>query len=53
MMAQSSARWLVGTGNDGHDIQKSLIDVLPRIVLEMLVVPNMKERKEKEEKKPL
>lgn len=34
----------------GYFVQKSLIDVLPRMVLEMLVVPNMKERKEKKRK---
>ena len=40
-------------GYFGHDIQKSVVDVLPRDVLEMLVVPDMKQRKEKEERKTL
>ena len=43
----------VVVGYFGHDIQDSLIDVLSRVVLEILAVPNIKERKENEENKPL
>ena len=38
-------------GYVGHAVQKLLIDLLPSTVFEMLVVPNMKERAKKEERK--
>ena len=43
----------VVVGYVGHAIQKLIIDLLPSIVFEMLVIPNMKERKEKDERKNL
>ena len=41
----------VVVGYIGHAIQKLMIDLLPSFVFDMLVVPNMKERKEKDERK--
>ena len=41
----------VVVGYKGHAVQKLLVDLLPSFVLEMLVVPNMKARKEKEARK--
>ena len=38
----------VVVGYIGHAMQKLLIDLLPSFVFEMLVVPTMKGRKEKE-----
>lgn len=43
----------VVVGYIGHAMQKFVIDLLPSIVFEMLVVPTMKERKEQEERKKL
>ena len=43
----------VVVGYVGHAIQKFIVDLLPSIVFEMLVVPTMKDRKEKEERKKL
>lgn len=43
----------VAVGYVGHAMQKFRIDLLPSIVFEMLVVPTMKDRKEKEERKKL
>ena len=43
----------VVVGYVGHAMQKFLIDQSPSIVFEMLVVPTMKDRKEKEERKKL
>lgn len=43
----------VVVGYVGHAMQKFLIDQSPSIVFEMLVVPTMKDRNEKEEKKKL
>lgn len=43
----------VVVGYVGHAMQKFVIDLLPSIVFEMLVVPTMKDRKEKEERKKL
>ena len=43
----------VVVGCVGHAMQKFIIDLLPSIVFEMLVVPTMKDRKEKEERKKL
>ncbi len=43
----------VVVGYIGHTMQKFVIDLLPSIVFEMLVVPTMKERKEQEERKKL
>ncbi|CAD6580852.1 MAG: hypothetical protein ASARMPRED_000341 [Alectoria sarmentosa] len=43
----------VVTGYVGHAMQKFVIDLLPPIVFEMLVVPTMKDRKDEEEKKKL
>lgn len=40
-------------GYIGHAMQKFLIDLLPSIVFEMLVVRTMKDRKEKEERNKL
>lgn len=40
-------------GYVGHAMQKFVIDLLPPIVFEMLVVPTMKDRKAKEERKKL
>lgn len=40
-------------GHVGHAMQKFVIDLFPSIVFEMLVVPTMKARKEKEERKKL
>ena len=44
---------IVVVGYIGHAIQKLIIDLLPSLVFEMLVVPNMKERKEEDERKNL
>ena len=43
----------VVVGYVGHAMQKFVIDLLPSIVFEMLVVPTMKEGKEQEERKRL
>ena len=43
----------VAVGYVGHAVQKLIIESLPSFVFEMLVVPNMKERKEKDERKTL
>lgn len=43
----------VVVGYVNHDMQKLVIDLLPSIVFEMLVLPTMKERKEREERKKL
>ncbi len=43
----------VVVGYVGHAMQKLVIDLLPSIVFEMLVVPTMKEKKEQEESKRL
>ena len=43
----------VVVGYVGHAVQKLMIDLLPSFVFDMLVVPNMKERKEKDERKSL
>ena len=41
----------VVVGYIGHAVQKLVIDLLPLFVFEMLVIPTMKERKEKEARK--
>lgn len=43
----------VVVGYVGHAMQKFVIDLFPPIVFEMLVLPTMKERKEREERKKL
>ena len=43
----------VVVGHVGHAMQKFLVDVMPAVVFEMLVVPTMKERKEMEERKQI
>lgn len=43
----------VVVGYVGHAVQKLMIDILPSSVFEMLVVPNMKEREEKDERKTI